>query len=111
MCIRDSFKAYTYGIGDAIVKGGRYDSLLARFGKEAAAIGFVIVVDDLLEALARQQILVPASRDTTLLVYQAAAFSQALAQAKAWRQIGKNVELMPADNRKTRDEYESYRCV
>ncbi len=102
------FKAYTYGIGDAIVKGGRYDSLLARFGKEAAAIGFVIVVDDLLEALARQQILVPASRDTTLLVYQAAAFSQALAQAKAWRQIGKNVELMPADSRKTREEYESY---
>ena len=45
------FKAYTYGIGDAVVKGGRYDNLLRKFGKNAAAIGFVIVIDDLLEAL------------------------------------------------------------
>lgn len=34
------FKAYTYGVGDAIVKGGRYDRLLQQFGKEAPAIGF-----------------------------------------------------------------------
>lgn len=40
------FKAYTYGIGDAVVKGGRYDNLLRKFGKNAAAIGFVIVIDD-----------------------------------------------------------------
>ena len=38
------FKAYTYGIGDAVVKGGRYDNLLRKFGKNAAAIGFVIVI-------------------------------------------------------------------
>ncbi|MFQ9638905.1 MAG: ATP phosphoribosyltransferase regulatory subunit [Eisenbergiella sp.] len=49
------FKAYTYGVGDAVAKGGRYDNLLKYFGKEASAIGFVIVVDDLLEALARQK--------------------------------------------------------
>ena len=49
------FKAYTYGVGDAVAKGGRYDNLLKYFGKEAPAIGFVIVVDDLLEALARQK--------------------------------------------------------
>ena len=40
------FKAYTYGIGDAVVKGGRYDNLLRKFGKDTAAIGFVIVIDD-----------------------------------------------------------------
>ena len=43
------FKAYTYGVGDAVAKGGRYDNLLKYFGKEAPATGFVIVVDDLLE--------------------------------------------------------------
>ena len=36
------FKAYTYGVGDAIVKGGRYDTLLGRFGKNAPAIGFLV---------------------------------------------------------------------
>lgn len=48
------FKAYTYGVGDAIAKGGRYDNLLAYFGKEAPAIGFMIVIDDVLSALLNQ---------------------------------------------------------
>ena len=39
-----------------VVKGGRYDNLLRKFGKNAAAIGFVIVIDDLLEALSRQKV-------------------------------------------------------
>ena len=45
------FKAYTYGVGDCILKGGRYDNLLGKFGKEAPAIGFVIMIDDLISAL------------------------------------------------------------
>lgn len=49
------FKAYTYGMGDAIAKGGRYDNLLGYFGKDAPAIGFVIIVDDLLSALNQNQ--------------------------------------------------------
>lgn len=44
------FKVYTYGIGDAIVKGGRYDTLISYFGKQAPAVGFAAVVDDILEA-------------------------------------------------------------
>jgi len=31
------FKGYTYGVGDAIVTGGRYDKLLSYFGKNAPA--------------------------------------------------------------------------
>lgn len=49
------FKAYTYGVGNAIITGGRYNTLLGRFGKKAPAIGFAIVIDDVLEALARQK--------------------------------------------------------
>ena len=45
------FKAYMPGVGDCIVKGGRYDNLLREFGKEACAIGFVTVIDDLLQAV------------------------------------------------------------
>ena len=34
------FKGYTYGTGDAILKGGRYDSLIGQFGKEAGKYRF-----------------------------------------------------------------------
>lgn len=46
------FKAYANGVGDCICKGGRYDNLLEKFGKSAPAIGFVIIIDDLMQALA-----------------------------------------------------------
>ena len=29
------FKSYTYGTGDAVLKGGRYDNLIEQFGKES----------------------------------------------------------------------------
>ncbi len=43
--------AYTYGTGDAVIKGGRYDNLLSEFGKNAPAIGFAVVIDRLLTVL------------------------------------------------------------
>ena len=49
------FRAYTFGYGDAIMKGGRYDNLTRQFGKESSAIGFGIAVDDLLTAIKEQE--------------------------------------------------------
>ena len=49
------FQAYTYGTGEALIKGGRYNQLMKHFGKPAASIGFAIVVDNLLMALSRQK--------------------------------------------------------
>lgn len=45
------FAGYTFGHGEPIVKGGRYDKLLSHFGKDAPAIGFAFVVDQLLVAI------------------------------------------------------------
>ncbi|MBE5887412.1 MAG: ATP phosphoribosyltransferase regulatory subunit [Lachnospiraceae bacterium] len=45
------FAGYTFGHGEPIVKGGRYDKLLSHFGKDAPAIGFAFVVDQLLAAI------------------------------------------------------------
>ncbi len=45
------FAGYTFGHGEPIVKGGRYDKLLSHFGKDAPAIGFAFVVDQLLDAV------------------------------------------------------------
>ena len=49
------FKGYAIGNGDAIVKGGRYDNLLGQFGKASPAVGFVVIVDDLMNALKKQE--------------------------------------------------------
>jgi len=45
------FEAYSYGYGEPIVKGGRYDTLLSHFGRQLPAIGFAIVIDPLMHAL------------------------------------------------------------
>lgn len=89
------FKGYTYGVGDAIVKGGRYDNLLRRFGKDAAAIGFVIVVDDLLAAMSRQGVVISGIDRYVKLYYTEADFREKLQEAKHLRASGKNVELLP----------------
>ena len=89
------FKGYTYGVGDAIVKGGRYDNLLGRFGKDAPAIGFMIVVDDLLEAMSRQQVNISANADCVRLYYREEDFKEKLQEAKQMRAAGKCVELLP----------------
>ncbi len=45
------FEGYTFGLGEPIVKGGRYDNLLSNFDKDAPAIGFAFVVDQLITAV------------------------------------------------------------
>lgn len=45
------FQVYSYGYGEPIAKGGRYDTLLSHFGRQLPAIGFAIVVDQLQRAL------------------------------------------------------------
>lgn len=102
------FKAYTYGVGDAIITGGRYDNLLQRFGKKAPAIGAAIVVDDLMIALSRQKIKIDIQRDSVLLVYTKENFADALAKAKALRQKGSTVEMVLSCKNKTKEDYEAF---
>ena len=88
-------KAYTYGTGDAIVTGGRYDSLLGYFGREKPAIGFMIAIDSLMEALSRQQVPVLTRQQTSTITYKPESFEQAVAEARRRREEGEYVELIP----------------
>ena len=89
------FKAYTYGVGDAIVTGGRYDTLLGRFGKETAAIGFMVIVDDLMEALFRQGIEVEVVENKQILYYDENNYSEMLSKAIELRKQGVCVSMLP----------------
>lgn len=88
------FKAFTYGIGDAIVKGGRYDNLLEFFGKKAPAVGFMVIVDDILEALEHQKIIIPVKESAITITYTSDTFKEALQQAAMLRSAGKAVVLI-----------------
>lgn len=87
------FQAYTYGTGEPLVKGGRYDELLKHFGKPAASIGFVIVLDNLLTALSRQKIQVPAEEPPCVLTYTEDGRAEAIRKAQLLRSEGKRVAL------------------
>ncbi|MFQ8980627.1 MAG: ATP phosphoribosyltransferase regulatory subunit [Waltera sp.] len=99
------FKAYTYGIGDAVVKGGRYDNLLRKFGKNAAAIGFVIVIDDLLEALSRQRVNIDIPASGKTVYYRAgdeADYLAKLSEVITLRKEGIPTVLSPRSQRTRR---------
>ncbi|MCH4191193.1 MAG: ATP phosphoribosyltransferase regulatory subunit [Butyrivibrio sp.] len=87
------FKAYTYGVGDAIAKGGRYDDLLSKFGRPAPAIGFMIVIDDLMSALYRQKIELPGVQERVIITYEPEEYAQALQKAQDLRDAGRYVVL------------------
>ena len=91
------FKAYTYGVGDAIVKGGRYDRLLHQFGKEAPAIGFCMVIDSILEALSRQKVVLPEPEPVRVITYLPDNFEEKLAEVQALRTAGHAAVLIAKD--------------
>jgi len=94
------FRGYTYGTGDAVVKGGRYDTLLAHFGKKAPSIGFVITIGTLMSALSRQNIEILPEKKRCLIVYGEGMNREAILKAQEYRAQGRCVEIMKlADDR------------
>ena len=102
------FAGYTFGSGEPIVKGGRYDELLTYFGKESASIGFAIVIDQLMAALSRQKIEIPVQYQNELIIYDSKMRSEAIKKAMELRTDGRNVELMARDISKTEEDYRTY---
>lgn len=87
------FRAFTYGTGEAILGGGRYDTLVGQFGKEAPAIGMAMNVDQLILALTRQKIVLTTKAENTLIVYRESERFWAIRLAKQFRGEHLFVEL------------------
>ena len=100
------FRGYTYGTGDAIGKGGRYDNLLAQFGKEASACGFTILIDDVLSALSRQNISISLKEYAySLLLYKSEDRQNAIPLVVKLRDAGVRTEFVSMTEGKTLEEY------
>lgn len=102
------FSAYTFGTGEAIVNGGRYDKLLSYFGKNKPAIGFGIFVDQLMAALSRQKIEINLPKNSALIVFQEAKSAEAIRRSAMLRGQGLMVQTILWDNAKTKEDYFAY---
>lgn len=102
------FKAYTYGTGDAIVTGGRYDDLVEQFGKKTPAIGFALLLDQLMAALYSQEIDITVDEKDYLILYRSANRKKALELAQSLRWQKKSTRLMRKDADTPLNEYREY---
>ncbi len=91
------FRAFALGAGSPIAMGGRYDTLLSYFGKNAPAVGFVILPDEVEKLLERQNVSFPEADEITEIAYsenEAGSYENALETANALRYDGKRAVLV-----------------
>ncbi|MBQ7581256.1 MAG: ATP phosphoribosyltransferase regulatory subunit [Lachnospiraceae bacterium] len=102
------FKAYAYGCGDALMKGGRYDNLLSEFGKDASAIGFAIVVDDLYQTIRRVDKEEKTHTKAVLLLFDETSRKEAYREADNLREKKVKTIMMQRNAHRSKEEYQSY---
>jgi ATP phosphoribosyltransferase regulatory subunit len=83
-----TFEGYAADLGFPVVSGGRYDNLLAQFGRPAPATGFALKTTRVLELLGDSE---ETSVERTLVVYDAEGRAAALKKAQELRAAGVNV--------------------
>ena len=94
------FKGFTYDVGFPILRGGRYDGLVAKFGKELPATGFSMGVNMLMTALERQNEELEKPRIDTIVGYEESGCvskpsprQEAIAICEELRRQGLNAQL------------------
>ena len=102
------FSGYTYGTGNPIVRGGRYNDLLSMYGKDAPSIGFSIYVDELMNGINRQKLPFKRNVKSALIVYTIEHQQSALLLAQKLRQNECIAQLIRKSKRHDEDEYMTY---
>ena len=102
------FRAYTFGTGDAVINGGRYDKLIGQFGVDKESIGFSITVDGLMAALSRQNIKVPVDIAGSLIVYSGNCTLKAIQMADILRKNDINICMIKENSSLTDEDYKRY---
>ncbi len=101
------FHAHTYQTKKVIMRGGRYDHLLGRLGKAAPAVGFSIMIDELLYALEKQKVPFETS-STNMIVYSKELLKTAIYFATKLRENGKYIEMIQISGTHTKEDYIAY---
>ncbi len=102
------FKAYTYGSGEALVNGGRYDDLMQLFGKDSPAIGFAVNVDLLMDALGDNLSDDVISHETVLVLYRSGDRKKALEIVSQNRALNKPVMAVRKNKSMDIEDYKAF---
>lgn len=102
------FRAYTYGVGASIVKGGRYDNLISKFGKDSSAVGLVFLIDDIMTALKMQKLLPKDNNNEVYVVYSKENRQKAFSKMRELRENGIVASGFLIDENKTKEAYTEY---
>jgi ATP phosphoribosyltransferase regulatory subunit len=86
------FRVYAPGLGFEVGGGGRYDGLLARFGRPMPAVGFMLGLDRVATALGRQGAAAGTAGPEAESIRDA-ALGTALARARERRQAGGRIRF------------------
>ncbi len=103
------FKAYTHGLGDEIVAGGRYDNLIGQYGKKAPAVGFAIYVDRFIPILKSMDVDYSMYYDNTVIIFDSKSRKKAIEMASAKRANNERIELIHKSSKLTIDDYASFK--
>jgi ATP phosphoribosyltransferase regulatory subunit len=87
------FRVYARGLGFEVGAGGRYDSLLARFGRPMPAVGFMLGLDRVALLLDRQQSPGAAEAVAPAERIDGPELGESLARARARRAAGARVRF------------------
>jgi ATP phosphoribosyltransferase regulatory subunit len=84
------FEGYVGNVGTSVLSGGRYDSLLKKFGRDLPACGFSVKLDNLLDILPEKKV------KMTKVYYPKGKEVEAIRKAKQLQKDGP-VELVVSD--------------
>ncbi len=88
------FAGYASGAPDAVLRGGRYDELLARYGRAAQATGFAIDLESVAQAQRSAGLAAPIARlGVAVLGPGAAAFARTLRGCGLRAVVGSDAQL------------------
>jgi ATP phosphoribosyltransferase regulatory subunit len=92
------FKGYTYDVGFPILRGGRYDRLVSKFGKDMAATGFSLGLNMAMMAMERQGISTERPRVDAVICYDSGMRACAARICDELRKQGLVVEMSLVGN-------------
>mgnify|MGYP002682265936 FL=1 len=103
------FKAYARGAGDVVISGGRYDGLLKEMGSDAAASGFAIYIDNMLEAVTEKFEEQKGSK--VLVIFSESRFIEALKYSEGRKKTGAAVNMVNSGDISDPEQYRrQYDC-
>jgi ATP phosphoribosyltransferase regulatory subunit len=105
------FRGYIEGSGKRVLSGGRYDALLAEFGRPAEAVGFALSLDPLAELLLESGKSLSQPRPETLVFGPAGLEAAALRRCRQLRAEGVACECAPFETEQQAKDYARARGI